>query len=98
MEFSRFPIPTPVQVERPSPPEPVVEPARKQTPSIEEACATVDAAESAWRQAALQAQLASDPNTAAAALMMASQAASKSAQAQTVYAEARAKVSAGKRT
>ncbi len=95
MEFSRFPIPTPVQVERPSPPEPVVEPARKQTPSIEEACATVDAA---GRQAALQAQLASDPNTAAAALMMASQAASKSAQAQTVYAEARAKVSAGKRT
>ncbi len=96
MEFSRFPQPTPVVAERPASPDPIATPAKEPSPTVEEARAAADAAESAWRQTVQLARLSADPNTAAAALMFASQAAAKSAQAETVYAEARAKVTGTK--
>lgn len=96
MEFARFPQPTPMVAERPASAEPVATPAKEPSPTVDEARAAADAAESAWRQTVQIARLSADPNTAAAALMLASQAASKSAQAQTVYAEARARVTSTK--
>ena len=88
MELSRFPQPTPMVAERPASVEPPVRPAKEPSPTVDEARAAAEAAESAWRQTVQLARLSADPNTAAAALMLASQAASK--------AEARARVTSAK--